>query len=63
MRDALRTTRLATHPDRRRDQEEMATEASKYVAVAGGGAEGRGPVNLTHPRLLVATGGSQCHRC
>ena len=21
------------------------------------------PVNLTHPRLLVATSGSQCHRC
>ena len=34
VRDALRTTRLATHPDRHRDQEEMATEASKYVAVA-----------------------------
>ena len=34
VRDALRTTRLATHPDRRRDQEEMATEAFKYVAVA-----------------------------
>ena len=34
VRDALRTARLATHPDRHRDQEEMATEASKYVAAA-----------------------------
>ena len=34
VRDALRTTRLATHPDRHREQEGMATEASKYVAAA-----------------------------